>query len=153
MIYRVCKSFEVESGHMLSKHPGLCRYPHGHTRRIDVILAATQLDERDMVCDFKVLRLALRDHLARLDHSMAMNKADPMVKALEPMRDRLVLFEADPTTEVFAKSIFEFLRSEIAQNKTYHDDRGDPYRFPATVRLERVRVTETSSSWAEVEAD
>ena len=44
MRYRICKSFEIESGHMLSKHPGRCRFPHGHSRRVDVVLSAEDLD-------------------------------------------------------------------------------------------------------------
>lgn len=134
---------------MLMKHPGLCRYPHGHTRRVEVVLAAERLDERDMVCDFKALKLAVKDHLDRLDHSMAMNKADPMMALMGPMRERVVTFDADPTTEVIAKSIFEFLEKELRAGKRYRDDRGDEYGFPAGVTLERVRVSETSSTWAE----
>ena len=53
MRYRVCKSFHIESGHMLSKHPGLCRFPHGHSRRVDVVLGAETLDSSGMVCDFR----------------------------------------------------------------------------------------------------
>ena len=31
MPYRICKTFEVESGHMLSKHPDLCKFPQSYT--------------------------------------------------------------------------------------------------------------------------
>ena len=61
MPYRVCKVFEVESGHMLSKHPDRCRFPHGHSRRVEVVVAADELDSHDMVCDFKALKLAIGD--------------------------------------------------------------------------------------------
>ena len=37
MPYRICKSLEVENGHMLAKHPDKCRFPHGHTRKIEFI--------------------------------------------------------------------------------------------------------------------
>ncbi len=65
MSYRICKTFEVESGHLLSKHPGKCRFPHGHSRRIEVVLAADTLDERDMVCDFKALKQLAADFVER----------------------------------------------------------------------------------------
>lgn len=150
MPYRICKSFTVESGHMLMKHPGLCRYPHGHSRTVEIVLAADGLDERDMVCDFKTVKLACKAFIDRFDHAMALNAADPMVQQLAPMRERLVLFEgADPTTEVLARHIFEFLKGELGAGKTYRDERGVEYRFPKGLRLERVRVSETESTWAE----
>ena len=150
LIYRVCKAFEVESGHMLSKHPGLCRFPHGHTRRVEVVLASESLDACDMVCDFKAVKLAVKGYIDRLDHAMAMNERDPLLAKLDAAtRERVVTFAADPTTEVLAKDIFEFLAAELRSLKTYHDDRGIEYRFPAGIRLERIRVSETSSSWAE----
>ncbi|MCE2654165.1 MAG: 6-carboxytetrahydropterin synthase, partial [Planctomycetaceae bacterium] len=153
MVYRVCKSFEVESGHMLSKHPGLCRYPHGHSRRVDVVLSADTLDDRDMVCDFKALKLALKPWLDQWDHAMAVNSADPSLPALRQhprLAERLVTFQnEDPTTEAMARVIFQYLAQEIAAGKTYRDQHGSTYTFPPNVKLERVRVTETSSSWAE----
>jgi 6-pyruvoyltetrahydropterin/6-carboxytetrahydropterin synthase len=150
LAYRICKSFEVESGHMLSKHPGLCRHPHGHSRTVEVVIAANTLDAGDMVCDFKTIKLALNEHLASLDHALAMNSADPLLKQMDAKTQRIVVYEnADPTTEVMAERIFRFLQSELAGGRVYTDDRGDQYRFPPGLRLERVRVSETSSTWAE----
>ncbi|MBX3358446.1 MAG: 6-carboxytetrahydropterin synthase [Phycisphaeraceae bacterium] len=151
MVYRVCKSFEIESGHMLHKHPGLCRFLHGHTRRVEVVLACETLDQYDMVCDFKVVRLAVGEFLNRLDHAMAVNSNDPVVGHLPAaQRERLVVFnDQDPTTEVFAKYIYEFLAGEIARGGSYREAHGGEYRFNPGVVLERVRVSETSSSWAE----
>lgn len=151
MPYRVCKSFEIESGHMLSKHPGLCRFPHGHTRKVDVVLVAERLDERDMICDFKAIKLALTDFLNRFDHSMAMNSRDAALAGLDPaLRERIVTFEnADPTTEVLARHFYDHIAAEIGAGREYTDDRGHRYRFPPGLKVERVRVSETSSTWAE----
>ena len=41
---------------MLSKHPDKCRFPHGHTRKVECVLVADTLDENEMVCDFKVVK-------------------------------------------------------------------------------------------------
>jgi 6-pyruvoyltetrahydropterin/6-carboxytetrahydropterin synthase len=157
--YRICKSFEIESGHLLSKHPGACRFPHGHSRRVDVVLAADTLDARDMVCDFKTVKLALHGFLARFDHALAINSADPLLPQLRStpvagFADHLVVFEGeDPTTEVLAERIYRFLEGEIRRGGVYHDSTGIEYAFPAGLRVKRVRVTETSSSWAEYGED
>jgi 6-pyruvoyltetrahydropterin/6-carboxytetrahydropterin synthase len=152
MRYRVCKSFEVESGHMLSKHPGRCRYPHGHSRRIDIVVSSDHLDDNDMVCDFKAIKLAVADLLDRFDHAMALNAGDPFAKELIEggMAGRVVVFDnEDPTTEVMARRIFEEVTGAIAEGRVLTDADGNAFGFPTGLVLERVRVTETSSSWAE----
>ncbi|MEM0983896.1 MAG: 6-carboxytetrahydropterin synthase [Planctomycetota bacterium] len=151
MRYRVCKSFDIESGHMLSKHPGRCRYPHGHSRRVDVIVSAETLDDHDMVCDFKALKLTLADYLDRLDHALVVNKDDPSIVHLREggIADRVIELDEDPTTEVLARLIYERVERALSAGETLRDAEGSTYQFPSGIRLERVRVTETPSSWAE----
>lgn len=144
MPYRVCKAFDIESGHMLSKHPGRCRFPHGHTRRVEVVLAADDLDAHDMVCDFSAIKHALAEHLDEYDHAMVVNSADPAAAAIASISERVIVFEnEDPTTEALARRIYEYLESRLA----------DRAHFRAGVRLERVRVGETPTSWAEYAHD
>lgn len=152
MVYRVCKSFTVESGHLLSKHPGACRFPHGHTRVVEVVLSSATLDERDMVCDFKAIKLAVQGFIDRFDHAMAINSSDPRAPELRALAgERLVAFDnQDPTTEAMAKLIFDHLSGILARREAMTDPKdGVRYAFPPGVRLERVRVGETPSSWAE----
>jgi 6-pyruvoyltetrahydropterin/6-carboxytetrahydropterin synthase len=151
MMYRVCKSFEVESGHMLSKHPGRCRLPHGHSRRIDLVISSPTLNDQDMVCDFKVLKLAVAAELDRYDHALAVNSQDPVLGQLcETNRTRVVVFEnQDPTTEAMAKRIYDYVSGQIALGASFPDEHGNAYSLSSDLTLERVRVTETSSSWAE----
>lgn len=106
MIYRVCKSFEIESGHMLSKHPGRCRFPHGHSRRVEVVLVSETLDENDMVCDFRAIKLAASELLDAWDHAMAVNSQDPRLEDVKAAAgDRVIVFQGeDPTTEVLASA-------------------------------------------------
>ena len=143
MPFRICKSFEIESGHMLSKHLGKCRFPHGHSRRVDVVLAADVLDANDMVCDFKAIKDTLQDFLDAWDHALCLNTEDPAFAFHQKTYGaRIIPFAGcDPTSEVMAQTIFAELKRRLTSF-------GNP-RIAAGVRLERVRVTETSSSWAE----
>lgn len=150
MVYRICKAFEIESGHMLSKHPGRCRYPHGHSRRIEVVLAADDLDENDMVCDFAAIKIALADCLDELDHAMAVNSTDPAREPLASIGDRVVVFkDVDPTTEILARHIYEYLEGQLRSGGVLTNAHGRCYTLRPGVRVERVRVGETSTSWAE----
>lgn len=150
--YRICKIFTVESGHMLSKHPGRCRYPHGHTRRIEVVVSSEELDANDMVLDFKSLKLAVSEYIERLDHAMAVNSNDPLLDAIRAIHpESLIVFDGrDPTTEVIAKDLFEFVADVLSAGFVGISAAGNTYSIPAgAVELERVRVWETPDSWAE----
>lgn len=155
MPYRICKSFEVENGHMLAKHPDKCRFPHGHSRKVELVIEADDLDANDMVCDFKALRQTVGDYLERFDHALCMNTADPQYAALKQANgERVIGFTGvDPTTEVLARTIFDHLQAELAKAaaSSAAAGPGGDARYPvrAGLRVVRVRLWETSSSWAE----
>ena len=150
-MYRICKSLEIENGHMLSKHPDKCRFPHGHSRRVEFVLEAEQLDANEMVCDFKVIKETVGAWLDGLDHAICMNTDDPAYAEFKQRYgERVIGFESqDPTTEVMARTIFEHTRRALEEHAARD---GARYALSAGVRLRRVRVWETSSSWAEYES-
>ncbi len=148
-MFRVSKQFEFPAAHVLSKHPGRCRFPHGHNYRVEVTLVAEALDENNMVCDFHALKAMLADDLDSLDHSIMLNSADAVNRKSQENNPRCVLFEnEDPTSEVLAKTIFRHLQARLRQEKvkTVH---GVEYRINPAVRLEKVRVWESLTAWAE----
>ena len=148
MPYRISKTFEIESGHMLSKHPDLCRFPHGHSRRVEVVFETDSLDQNDMVCDFYALKDSVRICLDKLDHAICVNTQDSHFTQLKAaFGDRVVEFEGmDPTSEVMAKNIFDIVRARLAA-LTCNPSAKFPVR--ATVRVVKIRLWETSRSWAE----
>jgi len=150
MPYRICKTLEVENAHMLSKHPDQCKYPHGHSRKIEFVLEADSLDPNDMVCDFKVIKAAVYEYIDSFDHAMCLNTEDPNFETLKQVyHDHIIAFNnADPTTEVMAREIFLKCREYLDD---YRRQASPRYPLPESVRLVKVRVWETSSSWAEYE--
>ena len=151
MPYRIAKTLTFESGHILTKHKGRCRFPHGHSRSVEVVLTAGQLDANDMVCDFKAVKRVLESFLDRWDHALCLNTADPGFAVLQrTYGERIVAFaDTDPTSEVMARTIFETLQQALNEQSTGSDAE---YPIPPNVRLERVRVSETATSWAEYSA-
>ena len=152
MPYRICKSFEIENGHMLSKHPDLCKFPHGHSRKVEFILETNELDQNEMVCDFKILKEAMKDFLNTLDHALCMNTDDPMYPKLkEAYGDRIIDFpNEDPTTEIIAKLIYDTLKTKL---KEYAANPYAKYPLSSDLKIIRVRLWETSSAWAEYSED
>ena len=151
MPYRICRTFEIESGHMLSKHPDRCRFPHGHSRRVEVVLEAHKLNASDMVCDYKALKEALNEYLDSFDHAMCVNSEDPRYAELKAAYgERIITFDhVDPTTEVMARTLFDACVNQLARYQAAPDAR---YPIGDGVRVLRVRVWETASTWAEFEA-
>ncbi|MEI6177070.1 MAG: 6-carboxytetrahydropterin synthase [Verrucomicrobiota bacterium] len=150
MPYRICKSLEIESGHMLSKHPDQCRFPHGHSRKVEIVIEADELNDHDMVCDFKIVKEAVGEWLDTFDHALCMNTADPAYQEFKDRYgERVIGFDhQDPTTEVMARAIFEHTVQALADYAARSNTR---YRLRDGVRLVRVRVWETTSAWAEYE--
>jgi 6-pyruvoyltetrahydropterin/6-carboxytetrahydropterin synthase len=148
MSYRICKTFEIENGHMLSKHPDKCRFPHGHTRKVEFVIEADALDAADMVCDFKIVKETMAGFLDSLDHAMCVNTSDPQFPALRASYgERVIAFEqTDPTTEVIAKTIYDYFKRSLGEYAARADVR---YPVRPSLRIVKVRLWETSSSWAE----
>ncbi|MDD5704882.1 MAG: 6-carboxytetrahydropterin synthase [Kiritimatiellae bacterium] len=140
MPYRVSKKIEIDSAHLLSKHAGECRFPHGHTRQIEVVLESDRLAANDMVCDFARLKAAMTACVADWDHAFCMNRDDPRFAQLQSAFGSHVTGFAgrDPTTEVLAEELYRRIEAELPG-------------LGNGVRLRRVRVWETASCWAEYE--
>ncbi len=148
--FRIAKTFEVEYGHRLSKHPEKCRFPHGHSLRIEVVVRGNELNVHDMVCDYKALKMLVADVIERLDHAMALNSSDPQLDGLMAVGERVLLFDdCDPTTEVLARWIYGQMAERMVADDAVQSPSGATYEIPEDLELERVRVWETSSSWGE----
>lgn len=152
--YRIAKCFEVEYGHRLSKHPEKCRFPHGHSLKIEIVIRGRELDEHDMLCDYKALKTLVSKFVERLDHAMAFNSEDSCRHGFDGADDRVLLFEkADPTTEVLARWLFEKISETLKKGRWVEAPSGTRYHLSEDLELERIRVWETSTSWAEYVAD
>lgn len=149
-MFRICKTIELESGHLLSKHPGNCQFPHGHTRRVELVFAAEELDENDMVLDFKAIKEMMGEFLERFDHALCMNSEDPNYENFRKIYgERIIPFDrCDPSSERMAEKVFHFA-TQALKNATLGSVN---YPVRDCVILECVRVWETSSSWAEYTA-
>ena len=147
MPYRICKSFEIESGHMLAQHPDACRFPHGHSRSVEFVLEADDLDAHGMVCDFKAVSAVIKEFVMSFDHALCMNRRDPQYRAFRRAYGaRIIPFDGDPTTETLARHFHDELARRLAAWRRRHRA---AYPVRPGVRIVRVRVWETSTSWAE----
>ena len=119
--------FEIEvqdtfdAAHRVVSYPGKCDRLHGHTWRVEVNAAGTELDELGMLVDFKGVRQKIQDVLGELDHQY-LNEL-PMFKE----------HNINPTAENIAKYIY----SAIKSSKVFDGERAV---------LKSVRVWESAHS-------
>jgi 6-pyruvoyltetrahydropterin/6-carboxytetrahydropterin synthase len=148
-MYRITKQFEFQAAHVLSHHPGRCKFPHGHNYKVEITLSASKLDNNGMVCDFNALKSLVQDYLDSFDHCIMLNSDDKENRIRFADNSRTIVFASkDPTSEILAEEIFNHIKNNLCE-KTIKTPSGVEYSVSSYVRLEKVRVWETSTAWAE----
>lgn len=142
-IIKITKQFSFEMAHALRNYDGLCRNIHGHSYKMDITLAGRPLNDDNspkngMVMDFGDLKKLVNEEvISLLDHALVLNakNAPRLIDVLKQNFDKIVVVEFQPTTE----NLLDFIAGKIKQ------------RLPETVKLCRVRLRETDTSYADWE--
>ncbi|HDL60282.1 MAG TPA: 6-carboxytetrahydropterin synthase [candidate division WOR-3 bacterium] len=97
-----------DSAHRIYEHEKKCRYLHGHSYRVKVLIRG-ELEEHGMLVDFGILKSTIHD---LLDHKVILYEKDPLVPLLEKAGQKLVVLDRNPTAENLAL----FIASLIIRN-------------------------------------
>ena len=89
---------DFSAAHFLSHYRGKCEKLHGHNYKVRLRVRGENLDEGGMLADFSLLKKALKEAIALLDHS---NLND------------MELFHNDPSAERIARFIFEEVKNKL----------------------------------------
>ena len=108
MKYIIHKEFTFEAAHrLLRNYSGKCSNNHGHSFRVKLCLEGPELDEKDMLIDFKETK-ALKSWVDdTLDHVTMLWEEDPLVKNLEETVNKVYLTKKNPTSEHLAEIILQ----------------------------------------------
>ncbi len=98
-MYELLVKSHFDAAHYLRRYPGKCKELHGHTWKVEAVVAGETLNEMELVYDFSDLKSKLNEVLSRFDHK-CINEIPPF--------DKL-----SPTGENLAKYIFEELEKLI----------------------------------------
>lgn len=125
----ITKIFEFEAAHHLPLYDGKCRDIHGHTYKLEVTVSSQALTKSGpktgMVMDFGSLKEIVKTEiLDHIDHT-----------------DLNTIWPQGPTAEIVCRWIFEVLDAELLRLNN------------SMLQLEKVRLWETSTSYAEVGED
>lgn len=140
-IIRITKEFKFDTAHALKDYDGRCRNLHGHSYKLFVTIKG--VPEKDpaspkqgMVMDFGHLKVIIKEEIVeKLDHAVLLNKeADTRyLNEIDQLFDKTVLVSYQPTTENMLLDFAEKIKK----------------RLPAHVKLEKMLLRETVTSYAE----
>ncbi|WP_418638653.1 6-pyruvoyl trahydropterin synthase family protein [Winogradskyella sp.] len=139
---RITKQFSFETGHALYGYDGKCKNVHGHSYHLFVTVIGTPIDDSNnvkfgMVIDFGDLKKIVKEEIVDVfDHATVFNKNTPHVelaKELEAREHNVLLVDYQPTSEMMVIDFAEKIKQ----------------RLPETIKLHSLRLSETTSSFAE----
>lgn len=92
-MYRLTIFTHFAAAHNLVNYQGDCENLHGHNWKVEVTVAARELDKAGLGIDFKILKRETKQALDLLDHSY-LNDLEPF-KGLSPSSENIAryLFE------------------------------------------------------------
>ena len=106
-MFEIVKHIDFCFGHRLMDYDGKCNQPHGHNGRVEIHLAADELDALGMVADFRDVRHAVEDWIdAHIDHRMVLRRDDPLIEAIEALGQHVFEMDENPTTENMARLLY-----------------------------------------------
>ena len=115
-MYLIKTSATFDSAHFLKGYNGKCVNIHGHTWKIEVTAASSDLvregEKRGMVLDFSDLKKAVRALCGRFDHTLIFERGslrDATLAALADEGFALTQVPFRPTAENFARHFYEEL--------------------------------------------
>jgi 6-pyruvoyltetrahydropterin/6-carboxytetrahydropterin synthase len=91
------------AGHHLRDYPGNCERPHGHNWKVEVTVAAKELDSLGMGIDFRKLKEAVNNILDTLDHHDLNQHPD--------------FQSVNPSSENIAFYIFNSLQQDLSSDR------------------------------------
>ena len=116
---------------------------HGHSYKVELILQAHALDQGQMVYDFGLLKMGVRDLIDAFDHAVAIwNDDDPAyVAACQTFSERWVMLPVSPSAEQFSQLFFCLVDRLLSQTEMVNGE--------AEVVLYSVIVHETETGYAQ----
>jgi 6-pyruvoyltetrahydropterin/6-carboxytetrahydropterin synthase len=147
MTYRIRKSFTFEAAHQLeSAYTEACSdCIHGHSYTVEMFLTSEALDKDDMVIDFGKLKKFKKKVMKQWDHGLILHEAkkkhiQPLIDAGVLKKSKVSFYNFNPTAEFMACRLASLLQLFLQKNWS---------KKHSHVKVEKVRVHETASGWAE----
>jgi len=139
------KLFKFENAHIV-RHCTTQRCSeniHGHSYRVEVLLESDYLDHGQMVYDFGLTKLYIKELIDSFDHSITLWDGDDSeyIEAMKHYSKRWILLPVSPSAEQFARVIFLMVERLLQVTRMQNGERN--------VHLNSIIVHETDTGYAQ----
>jgi len=116
---------------------------HGHSYKVEVLLESNYLDDGQMVYDFGLTKLYIKELIDAFDHGITLwNKDDKAyIEAMKAYSKRWVLLPVSPSAEQFSRVIFLMVERVLACTQMQNGER--------EVKVHSIIVHETETGYAQ----
>lgn len=116
---------------------------HGHSYKVEVIIESNYLDNGQMVYDFGLTKLYVKDIIDSFDHAITLWSTDKKdyVKAMQKHSKRWILVPVSPSAEQFSRIFFLIIEKLLMLSTLNNGER--------EVMLHSIIVHETDTGYAQ----
>ena len=116
---------------------------HGHSYKIEVLLESNYLDNGQMVYDFGLTKLYIKELIDSFDHSITLWSGDDpeYINAMKKYSNRWVELPVSPSAEQFSRVIYLMVERVLECTKMQNGERD--------VKLHSIIVHETETGYAQ----
>jgi len=116
---------------------------HGHSYKIEVLLESNYLDHGQMVYDFGLTKLYIKELIDSFDHSMTLWSGDDpeYIDAMKKYSNRWVELPVSPSAEQFSRVIYLIVERVLECTRMQNGERD--------VKLHSIIVHETETGYAQ----
>ena len=139
------KLFKFENAHIVRNCTSRrCSFSlHGHSYKVEVKLSSNFLDNGEMVMDFGLMKLYIKDFIDSFDHAITLWDKDnkEYIEFAKRFSERWVMLPVNPTAEQFSR-VFFLIIDRILELMEFNNGEKE-------VKLYSVIVHETDTGYAE----
>ncbi|MBN2825433.1 MAG: 6-carboxytetrahydropterin synthase [Campylobacterales bacterium] len=116
---------------------------HGHSYKVEVLLQSSYLDEAQMVYDFGLMKLTIKELIDAFDHSITLWDKDEAnyIEDMKKHSQRWIVLPVSPSAEQFSRVIFLMVQKIIDTTLMVNGERG--------VEVHSIIVHETDTGYAQ----
>ena len=116
---------------------------HGHSYQVEVLLESNYLDNGQMVYDFGLMKLSIKEIIDSFDHAITLYSGDDSeyIADMKKHSARWIELPVSPSAEQFSRVFFLLIERIIECSVMYNGERD--------VRLHSIIVHETQSGYAQ----
>ncbi len=116
---------------------------HGHSYKVEVLLESDYLDHGQMVYDFGLTKLYIKELIDSFDHGITLWSGDELeyLEAMKRFSKRWVVLPVSPSAEQFSRVVYQMVERVLACSSMQNGERN--------VQLHSIIVHETETGYAQ----